>query len=43
MVGLNDRVGVGYAMKEPQFLKPGDVVEVNISTIGTLRNTVEYV
>ncbi|KAF1975539.1 fumarylacetoacetate hydrolase family protein-like protein [Bimuria novae-zelandiae CBS 107.79] len=34
--------GVGYAMKEPQFLKPGDVVEVNINAIGTLRNTVEY-
>ncbi|KAH8639307.1 fumarylacetoacetate hydrolase family protein-like protein [Alternaria alternata] len=36
--------GVGYAMKEPQFLKPGDVVEVNLSPeIGTLKNTVEYV
>ncbi|KAI4637444.1 hypothetical protein J4E83_000260 [Alternaria metachromatica] len=35
--------GVGYAMKEPQFLKPGDVVEVTLSPeIGTLRNTVEY-
>ncbi|CAN9310122.1 unnamed protein product [Alternaria alternata] len=35
--------GVGYAMKEPQFLKPGDVVEVNLSPeIGTLKNTVEY-
>ncbi|KAF2110258.1 fumarylacetoacetate hydrolase family protein-like protein [Lophiotrema nucula] len=35
--------GVGYAMKEPQFLQPGDVVEVNISPeIGTLRNVVEY-
>jgi 2-keto-4-pentenoate hydratase/2-oxohepta-3-ene-1,7-dioic acid hydratase in catechol pathway len=35
--------GVGYAMKTPQFLKPGDVVEVNISpSVGTLRSTVEY-
>ncbi|KAB2107662.1 hypothetical protein AG0111_0g3942 [Alternaria gaisen] len=35
--------GVGYAMKEPQFLKPGDVVEVNLSPeIGTLKNMVEY-
>jgi 2-keto-4-pentenoate hydratase/2-oxohepta-3-ene-1,7-dioic acid hydratase in catechol pathway len=35
--------GVGYAMKEPQFLKPGDVVEVSVTPqIGTLRNTVEY-
>ncbi|KAF1841525.1 fumarylacetoacetate hydrolase family protein-like protein [Cucurbitaria berberidis CBS 394.84] len=35
--------GVGYAMKPPQFLKPGDVVEVNLSpAVGTLRNVVEY-
>ncbi|KAF2751898.1 fumarylacetoacetate hydrolase family protein-like protein [Sporormia fimetaria CBS 119925] len=36
--------GVGYAMKPtPQFLKPGDVVEVEIlPKIGTLRNPVEY-
>ncbi|KAF2007199.1 fumarylacetoacetate hydrolase family protein-like protein [Amniculicola lignicola CBS 123094] len=34
--------GVGYAMKEPQFLRPKDVVEVEISGLGTLRNTVEY-
>jgi 2-keto-4-pentenoate hydratase/2-oxohepta-3-ene-1,7-dioic acid hydratase in catechol pathway len=35
--------GVGYAMKEPQFLKPGDVVEVSVTPqIGTLRNIVEY-
>ncbi|KAF1947329.1 fumarylacetoacetate hydrolase family protein-like protein [Clathrospora elynae] len=35
--------GVGYAMKEPQFLKPGDVVEVTLSPeIGTLKNVVEY-
>jgi 2-keto-4-pentenoate hydratase/2-oxohepta-3-ene-1,7-dioic acid hydratase in catechol pathway len=34
--------GVGYAMKEPQFLKPGDVVEVNVDKVGTLRNVVEY-
>lgn len=35
--------GVGYAMKEPQFLKPDDVVEVEILPhIGTLKNPVEY-
>ncbi|KAF1838764.1 fumarylacetoacetate hydrolase family protein-like protein [Decorospora gaudefroyi] len=35
--------GVGYAMRVPQFLKPGDVVEVNLSPeIGTLRNGVVY-
>jgi 2-keto-4-pentenoate hydratase/2-oxohepta-3-ene-1,7-dioic acid hydratase in catechol pathway len=36
--------GVGYAMKPtPQFLVPGDVVEVRIwPEVGTLRNVVEY-
>lgn len=32
--------GVGYARKPPVFMKPGDVVEVTIEKIGTLRNTV---
>ncbi|KAE8825042.1 hypothetical protein PTNB85_09806 [Pyrenophora teres f. teres] len=35
--------GVGYAMAEPQFLKPGDVVEVRVwPEVGTLRNWVEF-
>lgn len=36
--------GVGYAMKPtPQFLKPGDVVEVRMwPEVGTLRNVVEF-
>jgi 2-keto-4-pentenoate hydratase/2-oxohepta-3-ene-1,7-dioic acid hydratase in catechol pathway len=32
--------GVGAARKPPVFLKPGDVVEVEIDNIGTLRNPV---
>lgn len=32
--------GVGFARKPPLWLKPGDVVEVEISGIGILRNTV---
>jgi len=32
--------GVGFARKPPEFLKVGDVVEVEIERIGTLRNTV---
>jgi 2-keto-4-pentenoate hydratase/2-oxohepta-3-ene-1,7-dioic acid hydratase in catechol pathway len=32
--------GVGFARKPPIFLKPGDVVEVEIGGIGTLRNIV---
>lgn len=32
--------GVGVAMKPPQFLKPGDVVRVEIEKLGYLENTV---
>jgi 2-keto-4-pentenoate hydratase/2-oxohepta-3-ene-1,7-dioic acid hydratase in catechol pathway len=32
--------GVGFARKPPVFLKPGDVVEVEIEGIGVLRNPV---
>ena len=32
--------GVGYARQPPEFLKPGDVVEVEIEKIGVLRNRV---
>lgn len=32
--------GVGFARKPPEFLKPGDVVEVEIDRIGVLRNRV---
>jgi 2-keto-4-pentenoate hydratase/2-oxohepta-3-ene-1,7-dioic acid hydratase in catechol pathway len=32
--------GVGFARQPPLWLKPGDAIEVEISSIGTLRNTV---
>ena len=32
--------GSGARLVPPQFLKPGDVVEVKVNTIGTLRNTI---
>jgi 2-keto-4-pentenoate hydratase/2-oxohepta-3-ene-1,7-dioic acid hydratase in catechol pathway len=32
--------GVGFARQPPVFLKPGDVVEVEIDGLGTLRNGV---
>lgn len=34
--------GVGCFMDPPQALKHGDVVEVEISGIGTLRNTIVF-
>ncbi|MCP5328952.1 MAG: fumarylacetoacetate hydrolase family protein [Steroidobacteraceae bacterium] len=32
--------GVGYARKPPVFMRPGDVIDVEIERIGTLRNTI---
>lgn len=34
--------GVGYAMDPPQWLKPGDGVEIEIARVGTLLNGVAY-
>jgi 2-keto-4-pentenoate hydratase/2-oxohepta-3-ene-1,7-dioic acid hydratase in catechol pathway len=33
--------GSGARLDPPQFLRPGDVVEVDVDGIGTLRNTIE--
>jgi 2-keto-4-pentenoate hydratase/2-oxohepta-3-ene-1,7-dioic acid hydratase in catechol pathway len=33
--------GSGARLDPPQYLKPGDVIEVEVNGIGTLRNTVE--
>lgn len=33
--------GVGMGLNPPQFLKKGDVIEITIDPIGTLRNTVK--
>ena len=32
--------GVGFARKPPRFLRPGDVVQVEIEGLGTLTNPV---
>ncbi len=34
--------GVGFAMKPPVFLRPGDVVECAIDGIGAIRNTIRF-
>ncbi|MEI7430296.1 MAG: fumarylacetoacetate hydrolase family protein [Betaproteobacteria bacterium] len=33
--------GVGYSRKPPEFLKPGDVMETEVTGVGLIRNTVE--
>lgn len=40
MIATGTPAGVGFGLPSPTFLKPGDVVEVSISGIGTLRNAV---
>ena len=32
--------GVGYSRKPPEFLKPGDVLETEITSVGVMRNTI---
>jgi acylpyruvate hydrolase len=32
--------GVGYARTPPVFMKPGDVIEIEIEKIGVLKNIV---
>jgi len=42
VIATGTPAGVAFAMKpEPKFLSPGDVVEIEIEDIGTLRNMVE--
>jgi 2-keto-4-pentenoate hydratase/2-oxohepta-3-ene-1,7-dioic acid hydratase in catechol pathway len=33
--------GVGYARTPPVFMKPGDICEIEIESIGVLRNTIQ--
>jgi 2-keto-4-pentenoate hydratase/2-oxohepta-3-ene-1,7-dioic acid hydratase in catechol pathway len=40
VIATGTPAGVGAGRKPPVWLKPGDVVEVEIGRIGTLRNTV---
>lgn len=34
--------GVGAARNPPRFLRPGDIIEITIDALGTLRNRVEH-
>jgi hypothetical protein len=38
VIATGTPAGVGFTRKPPVFLKPGDVVEVEIENIGVLRN-----
>ena len=40
VIATGTPAGVGFGLKPPVFLKPGDVVEVSVTGLGTLRNKV---
>ncbi|KQP22087.1 fumarylacetoacetate hydrolase family protein [Pseudorhodoferax sp. Leaf267] len=40
VIATGTPAGVGWSKKPPQFMKPGDTVEVEIEAIGTLRNPI---
>lgn len=40
LIAMGTPAGVGYARKPPVFMRPGDVVEVEIEGIGVLRNPI---
>lgn len=40
VIATGTPAGVGFSRKPPRFMKPGDVVEVEIEAIGTLRNPI---
>jgi 2-keto-4-pentenoate hydratase/2-oxohepta-3-ene-1,7-dioic acid hydratase in catechol pathway len=42
VISTGTPAGVGMGRKPPLWMKPGDVVEVTISGIGTLSNPIEY-
>ena len=40
VIATGTPAGVGFGQKPPSFLKPGDTVEISVTGLGTLRNTV---
>jgi pimeloyl-ACP methyl ester carboxylesterase len=40
VIATGTPAGVGFGQKPPVFLKPGDVVEVSVTGLGVLRNTI---
>jgi 2-keto-4-pentenoate hydratase/2-oxohepta-3-ene-1,7-dioic acid hydratase in catechol pathway len=40
VIATGTPAGVGFSRKPPIFMKPGDICEVQIDKIGTLRNPI---
>jgi 2-keto-4-pentenoate hydratase/2-oxohepta-3-ene-1,7-dioic acid hydratase in catechol pathway len=43
IISTGTPAGVAMSMKEPKYLKDGDVVEITIQNLGTIRNRITYV
>jgi len=41
IIATGTPAGVGKGFKPPKFLRPGDIIEINIEKIGTLKNSIE--
>lgn len=41
VIATGTPAGVGFGLNPPVFLKPGDVVEISVTGLGTLRNKVD--
>ncbi|MGH9993952.1 MAG: fumarylacetoacetate hydrolase family protein, partial [Nitrososphaeraceae archaeon] len=42
IISTGTPAGVAMSMKEPRYLKDGDVVEITIERLGTIRNRVTF-
>ncbi|KAK5110138.1 hypothetical protein LTR62_006272 [Meristemomyces frigidus] len=40
VIATGTPAGVGFGLKPPVFLRPGDVIEISVTGLGTLRNKV---
>jgi 2-keto-4-pentenoate hydratase/2-oxohepta-3-ene-1,7-dioic acid hydratase in catechol pathway len=43
IISTGTPAGVAMSMKEPKYLKDGDVVEITIQNLGTIRNRITFV
>lgn len=43
IISTGTPAGVAMSMKEPKYLKEGDVVEITIENLGTIRNKITFV
>jgi 2-keto-4-pentenoate hydratase/2-oxohepta-3-ene-1,7-dioic acid hydratase in catechol pathway len=42
IISTGTPAGVAMSMKNPKYLKDGDVVEISIDSLGTIRNRVVF-